>query len=135
MAVGLFVASVLNYFARIRVLCPVAPCHAGPLAPDQLRALQQLQVTPSVYTALSYALGHIGLTLDRYLVLNVALDIATAATYAAVAVLIFWRKSADRVGLFVSIALLAFGVVTFPNVSNTLALVYPSWRLHSGSPV
>ena len=58
----------------------------------------------------------------------IALEVAFALVYAGVAGVIFWRKSADRVALFVSLTLLFWGL-TFPSSMNALAWARPDWFL------
>jgi signal transduction histidine kinase len=57
------------------------------------------------------------------------MDVLFAAVYGTVAVLIFWRKSEDRMGLFVSLALLTFGTATLPVTMSTLAGRHSAWEI------
>ena len=107
-AVSLFIAAVPAEFAQLRVPCPTAACPTGQLPPAGLRALEDL-----------------GLSLDSFAAYSVAMDVVFAVAYGAVAALIFWRKSEDRMGLFVSLALLTFGTATFPVTMATLAARHP----------
>jgi signal transduction histidine kinase len=108
-AVCLFIAAIPAEFAQLRVPCPTAACPTtGQLPPAGLRAL-----------------GDLGLSLDFFAAYSVAVDIVFAAVYAAVAALIFWRKPEDRMGLFVSLALLTFGTATFPLTMAALAARHP----------
>jgi len=111
-AVSLFFAAVPAEFAQLRIPCPTAACPTGQLPPAGLRALEDL-----------------GLSLDSFAAYSVAMDVVFAAVYAAVATLIFWRKSEDRMGLFVSLALLTFGTATLPVTMATLAARHPVWEL------
>jgi signal transduction histidine kinase len=111
-AVSVFIVAVPAEFAQLRVPCPTAACHTGQLPPGGLRALEDL-----------------GLSLDSFAAYSVAMDVVFAAVYGAVAALIFWRKSEDRVGLFVSLALLTFGTATFPATMTTLAARHPVWEV------
>ena len=107
-AVGLFIVALPAEFAQLRVPCPNASCSTGQLPPAGLRALEDL-----------------GLSLESFAAYSVAMDAAFAAVYGAVAALIFWRKSEDRMGLFVSLALLTFGTATFPTTMAALAARHP----------
>jgi signal transduction histidine kinase len=107
-AVSLFIAAVPAEFAQLRVPCPTASCPTGQLPPAGLRALEGL-----------------GLSLDSFAAYSVAMDVVFASVYGAVATLIFWRKSEDRMGLFVSLALLTFGTATLPVTMATLAARHP----------
>src|SRR5262249_5616154 len=109
--VGLFLASVPTYFAHLQTACPPDLCASDSFTPDVLLALQVLGICRGFLAACSVALG-----------------VAFAAVYAVVAALIFWRRSADRMGLFVSLALLTFGMATFPAIMDALTRVYPAWR-------
>jgi len=112
LCLSLFAAGAPADFARLQVVCPTAFCASGQLPPSGLRALRDL-----------------GLSLDFYAAYGVALDVVFATTYVAVAALIFWRTSADRLALFAAFALLTFGTVTHPPATDALAMAYPAWRL------
>ena len=111
-AVSLFFAAVPAEFAQLRVPCPTATCPTGQLPPAGLRALEDL-----------------GLSLDSFAAYSVAMDVVFAAVYGAVAALIFWREAEDRMGLFVSRALLTFGTATLPVTMATLAARHPAWEV------
>jgi hypothetical protein len=70
-----------------------------------------------------------GIPFDAYIGLILACEIAFAAVYAAVAALLFWHRPGDGVALFASVALLVFGVATFPTTVHALALFHPAWWL------
>src|SRR5215218_3378855 len=110
--VSLFIAAVPAEFAQLRVPCQTAACPTGQLPPAGLRALEDL-----------------GLSLDSFAAYSVAMDAVFAAVYGAVAALIFWRKSEDRMGLFVSLALVTFGTATLPVTMATLAARHPVWEV------
>jgi signal transduction histidine kinase len=112
LAVGLFGAGILAEFALLRVPCPTAICATGQLPPAGLRALEDL-----------------GLSLDSFAAYSVTMDVVFATVYAAVAALIFWRKSNDRMALFVSFALLTFGTATFTLTMAALAARHPAWEV------
>ncbi|MFL5800884.1 MAG: histidine kinase [Roseiflexaceae bacterium] len=115
-ALGLFTAGVPAEFAQLQVVCPSGGnCPPqdgiGQLSPDGLRALHDL-----------------GLSLSFFAAYGVALDVALAAVYSAVAALIFWRRSADRFALFTALALLTFGTATFPaTMYSALVAAHPAW--------
>jgi hypothetical protein len=112
--VGIFFASVPLYFAYLQTACPAPVCANESLTSDALLALQAFGLSRGFLTA--------------YVV---ALDVVFAVVYIAVAALIFWRTSADRMALFVALALLTFGTATFPFAMTTLAAQHPAW----GPPV
>ena len=111
-AVGLFIAAIPAEFAQLRVPCPSAPCPPGQLSSSGLRAL-----------------GDLGLSLEAFAAYTVAMDVVFAAAYVAIAALIFWRKSEDRMNLFVSFALLTFGTATFSSTMAALPARYLAWEI------
>jgi hypothetical protein len=60
----------------------------------------------------SASAGGLGLSFDPFGVYAGAMDVIFAAVCTAVALLIFSRRSGDRMGLLVSLALLTFGTAT-----------------------
>jgi hypothetical protein len=104
LAVGLFITGIPAEFALLHVPCPTVSCPTGQLSPAGLHALEGL-----------------GLSLDSFAVYTVAMDVIFAAVCTAVALLIFWRRSDDRMGLLVSLALLTFGTATFVFTMEALA--------------
>src|SRR5215207_2814897 len=109
LAVGFFAAGIPFEFAMFRTVCQPA-CTTGQLSPAGLQALRDL-----------------GLSLDFYAAYAVVLDVVLAAVYGTVAAVIFWRKPADRMALFVSFALLTFGTAAFPDTINALATEHSAW--------
>jgi signal transduction histidine kinase len=109
LAVSFFVAGIPSEFAMFQTICQPA-CTTGQLSPAGLHALRDL-----------------GLSLDFYAAYAVVLDVVFAAVYGTVAVVIFWRKPADRMALFVSFALLTFGTANFPDTINALATEHSAW--------
>ncbi len=59
----------------------------------------------------------------------VALDTFSALVWLVMAVVIFWRRPGDRVGLFTSLTLLTFGLARFPDMPLALGVAYPDWGL------
>jgi signal transduction histidine kinase len=112
LAVGLFVAGIPAEFVQLQVPCPTAVCSTGQLPPAGLRSLEEL-----------------GLSLDFFAAYSVAMDVVFATVYGAIAALIFWRKSDDRMALFVSLALLTFGTATFTLSMAALAARHPAWEI------
>jgi signal transduction histidine kinase len=114
LSVGLFVAGIPAEFALLHVPCQTAVCPTGQLPPAGLRSLEDL-----------------GLSLDSFAAYSVAMDVLFATVYGAIATLIFWRRSDDRMALFVSFSLLVFGTATFTPTISALAMQHPVW----GTPV
>src|SRR5215210_4626834 len=76
------------------------------------------------------ALQEVGMSVRTYALLNVAIDKVFELVWFAVGVLIFWRRSDDRMALLVSVFLVAFGTVTVdPSEANTLISSQPAWWL------
>jgi signal transduction histidine kinase len=111
LAVGLFVAGIPAEFALLRIPCPNVTCPTGQLPPAGLRALEDL-----------------GISLGFFAAYSVAMDVLFAAVCGVVAALIFWRKSDDRMALFVSLALVTFGTATFVFTMEALGARHPVWH-------
>ena len=80
------------------------------------------QLTPGQFLILS---EH-GFSLDIFAVYNLAFEFIFVAVWFLVAVVIFWRKSHERLAWFVSLMLLTFGA-TFPDPLDSLASEQPVW--------
>jgi hypothetical protein len=101
-------ASVPAHLADLHRICAGGPCVAGQLAPAEARAL-----------------GDLGVSLDVYAAYVFALDLMVAFGFCAVGAVIFWRKSREPGALFVSFALMVFGL-TWPDTFDS-ALHHPLW--------
>jgi hypothetical protein len=112
LAVGLFIRGIPAEFALLHV-----PCHAAVMCPTGQLSLSGL-----------HALEGLSLSVDSFAAYSVAMDILFAAVCTAVAALIFWRRSDDRMGLLVSLALLTFGTATFVFTMEALAARHPAWE-------
>jgi len=113
LTLGLFVASVPLNFAYLQTVCEGATCQNGPRA-----------------TAAGVAaLADSGLTLRFLATYIVGINILVVITFSTIALMIFWRKSDDRMGLFGSLALLVFGAATFTDSLDTLAQYYLALQL------
>lgn len=107
---ALYVASIPSYFAYLHVLSPAPVSEWG--GQISLKDLQTLQV--------------VGLSLDFYAWFNAIANILFFLVFALVGVMIFWRKSDDRMALLAS-----FTLVIFP-VENELIMLQTlpsSWGL------
>ncbi len=67
------------------------------------------------------ALRQYGLSLTGYAIYAFVLDVVVSLLYIVVGCLIFWHRSADRMGLFVSLLLITFGSFG-PDLAHTGAL-------------
>ena len=114
LAVSLFVAGVPAEFALLRDPCPTPRCATGQLPDAGLQALETLGLSP-----------------EAFAVYIVTIDATFAAVCCAVAALVFWRRSDDRMGLLTSLALLTFGTATFVFTLEALATRHPALGLTS----
>jgi len=91
-AVGLFIASIPFIFTDAHTICAPAACNYGSyVTPGQARELQ-----------------HLGLSVDFYAAIVLMLSIVLEFVYVAVGVVIFWKRSDDRMALLSSLALITF---------------------------
>ena len=97
--------------ALLQAVCqPGVLCING-LTPAVLRQLQQLGLSPRFLAA--YQIGW---------------DVGTTLIYTALAALIFWRRSADRMALFCAYMLVLFGGATYTGLLDLgLRTVTPAW--------
>jgi signal transduction histidine kinase len=112
LTVGLFVLGLPIEYRQLQHGC-ITPCAStGGVAPVDASLLRNL-----------------GLSLDFFAIYGVVLEVIFASVFVTVAALIFWRKSSDKVALFISIALLLFGTATEPSALEALTLTQPAWRI------
>ena len=106
-SLGLFVAQIPFAYAGRQIICAGAACADEYLEPETAQSLQELGFTTSDYAA--------------YVI---ALDTIFVLGYLAVAAFIFWRKSDQRMALFVALALALFGS-TWPIAPGLLSNAPP----------
>lgn len=113
LALGFFAAGIPSEFVMFHTVCRDT-CLGGQVTQAGSRALLDL-----------------GLSLDFYAAYAVVHDIVFAAVYVAVAFIIFWRKSDERMAMLASFALLTFGTAGLPNTTYALSIEYASlwWPL------
>ena len=99
-------------FALLHEPCLTTQCTTGQLPPAGLRTLDE-----------------VGLSADFYAIFSIVLDVIFATIWGAVATLIFWRRSDNRMGMFISFALLTFGTATFVFTMEALAVRHPVWEI------
>ena len=114
LTVALYAAGVWVRIGQLRGPCTPNLCVHGQVPLAVQRAFAALHLSVSFYGW--YTLGR---------------DVLFAVGFAAVAALLFWRRSHDLVALFVSLALLLFGVGSFESglLAGGLPAVSPGWRL------
>ena len=116
LAIALF--SVPSSFELYRTVCTAAPevCTQGAVwqpTPEGVRALRD-----------------VGLSLDAYALLNVAIDKIGDLVWFAVGALIFLRRSDDRMALLTSLFLITFGTLAIDTTdAETLISSQPAWWL------
>ena len=90
-----FVASIPAYFQLLQTVCTLpdsSNCATGQLTPDTIQALASLH-----------------LSLSSYAIYFVILEVVISLLSWGLGLLIFWRKSDEWMGLFVSLLLVLFG--------------------------
>ena len=103
--IGLHVAGIPYFYAH-----QIGSLNLGRLTPEQVRLFESLGLTPYFYAAYT-----------------VALPVGTMLVFSAIATVIFWRKSADRMALFVAFTLVVFGGAALTSdVPHTLAAAHPA---------
>ena len=113
LTVGLFIIGIPAEYRQLQLGCPTPACAStGGVGPVEGNLLE-----------------HLGLSVAFFALYGVVLEVIFASVFVAVAALLFWRKSADNVALFVSLALLLFGTATQPIALEVLTLTQPVWRL------
>jgi hypothetical protein len=110
---GLDAAGIPYAYARAKEICPNAACvDSGRLTPEGVRDLQQFGISPEFYAA------YVGVGFSTLVTL----------VFFAVAAVIFWRRSEDRMALFASFTLLVFGGAAI----NDIASAHPAFRFPAG---
>jgi hypothetical protein len=100
-----------------------APVYFAQLFPSNHACFQDC-LTPANIGVL-HALG---IPITAYAAYWLTINLVFAVVYFAVAALIFWRKSADRMALLTCFFLVALGS-SFPDIPAALAAVHPIWRV------
>jgi hypothetical protein len=117
-ALAIVVFSVPSGFEHYRAVCSAA----SEACSEQAVA----QATPEGVRELHDA----GLSVGSYALLNVVIDKVFQLVWFAVGVLIFWRRSDDRMALLVSLFLVAFGTVAVDTTdADALVSSQPAWWL------
>jgi hypothetical protein len=100
-----FVASIPAYHADLLTFCSNAV------------QCQSFQPTPGT----AQALRQVGLSLDAYAAVYLAIDVAVSLVYLVVGALVFWRTSHEWWGLFFSFVLVLFGAT---GINGTLFITF-----------
>jgi hypothetical protein len=109
LSLSILIFGLPAYFTLLHAACEsVEACYIhGVLAPEGMRALQTLGISPGAYAAFLVVLTGV-----------------TSLVWTAVGWLIFWRKSEEVTALFVALLLVTYSQV---NTSAALALTSPAW--------
>ncbi len=107
LALVLYIAGIPAYYARLSI--PHTNCSDECLTTAKVQMLHTL-----------------GISIPAYAFYWIAVNLLFALLFCAVAALIFWRKSNDRMAWFASFALLALGT-SFPTIPNALVAVHSPW--------
>jgi hypothetical protein len=107
-ATVLFAAALPARHAQLQTACAAGACASGQVAAATLVPSGAHLPTPV------YAGAILGF------------DLIFAAVYIATALVIFWRRSDDRMALFVSLMLVLWGL-TFTGIMKALAQLHPVW--------
>jgi hypothetical protein len=106
---GFLVVGLPEYHFLLRTLCTGAPCAFGQISPHTMRVLSGL-----------------GISLDAYATINVAISVAYSSVWFIVAGVLYWRRSTDSTALVTSLFLLVGGTFT---VLETFATSQSPWQL------
>jgi signal transduction histidine kinase len=99
-------------FARLQTVCTTGTCEAAALTPANVRELRSMDLSAGFFAG--------------YLI---AVELIFAATSFAVGVLVFWRRSDERMALFAALALVTYGSLAFIDDIDNLDAVaagYPA---------
>lgn len=110
LAVGFYLASLPLTFAYLQTPCASATCPDLQLTPDNISSLHAQGISAGFYATYFISLFSL-----------------VAFVYTVIAVLIFWRQSADPMALFGSLTLLLFGTAVANDApSSALVAVHPN---------
>ncbi len=112
LTVGLFILAVPRRYEELQAICTGAACREPQLSIDDVRVLQLLGLSRA--TLALYSLG---------------LEVLFAAVHFVVAIVIFARRSSDRMALLVALMLMTFGPASFTGTMNALAARNSGWQL------
>ena len=111
LTLAVFVASLPAYFTQLQTICRAAPCPTWQITPAEARAIQQL-----------------GLSLSGFAASQVAWSVVIELVPFAVAGVLFWRRSDERIALLVAL-FLVLGLADLNNNLMALAAFLPAWVL------
>jgi hypothetical protein len=74
----------------------------------------------------------IGFSIRTYADIQIGLEVVSVLTYVIPGLLIFWRRSQDRIGYLFSLALILIGTSAVVNADDALLRVFPSFSIYHG---
>jgi len=93
LALGVFIIRIPYRVADLHIICTTAACsNSSRLTLDSLHELR-----------------HLGLSIDFWAIFNIAVSVVLEIGYVLTGIMIFWRRTDDRMALITSLALLTFG--------------------------
>ncbi|MGH3146426.1 MAG: hypothetical protein ACRDTR_11565, partial [Rubrobacter sp.] len=98
------VVSIPAEFARLQTVCSTGACQPGALTPANIRELEAMGLSAGFFAG--------------YLI---SVELMFAVTSFVVGVLIFWRKSDDRMALFLALVLVTLGGAALTQSPDALA--------------
>ena len=104
------VAGFREEFTRLQSICTAGPCPSTALDTANLRELAAL-----------------GRSVDFFATCVIAVELLFALVSFVVGVVIFWRKSNERMALFVALMLVTFGSLAFAYSFDTIASQSGGW--------
>jgi hypothetical protein len=113
LAVAIFVAGAWLRLVELQHVCT---------ASASLCARQSLPTPENVRE-----LHSLGLSLDFWALFNGATSVAFASVWWVVGIVIFARRSEDRMALLVSLFLVTFTIAFWPDIPGALARAYPAF--------
>jgi len=111
LTLGIYIASLPDYFAHLQTLCQGALCTP---------ASGQLTLSAAQF------LHTLGITINGFAIYTTALEVATALIWLAISAVIFWRKSHDWMALLASLMLI---LMSTANVTRAFYTSPSIWHL------
>ncbi|MBI3763594.1 MAG: hypothetical protein HY260_17250 [Chloroflexi bacterium] len=108
LSLATWAASLGPRFNELRTTCAGDECALLTLSPQEANALRDLGLSPELYAG--YQVG---------------MEIFSVLVHTLLAMIVFWRKSDERIGIFVSLTLGMMGTVVFSSSYYSLWTVYP----------
>ena len=112
LSLGIFLASIPDYLASLRMLCRPLACIPGQLTSVGAEELDRL-----------------GISLTQYATVFVTLAVVTGLLWCLMAMILFFRGPGNPMTLFTALMLVTFGLIRFPGAPVALAAAHPTWGI------